>query len=65
MAISVKINNQNQKQARVLTPISASVLTGLSDVAVVELANNATLVYNDATNKYEIKALPVIYGGTF
>jgi hypothetical protein len=65
MAISVKINNQNQKQAKVLTPISASVLTGLSDVVVVALANNATIAYNDATNKYEIKTLPIINGGTF
>ena len=62
---SVKLNNQNQKQARVMTPISASVLTGLSDLSIVDLANNSVLVYNTATSKYEIKAIPIIFGGTF
>jgi hypothetical protein len=62
---SVKLNNQNQQQARVMTPISATVLAGLSDVSVIELSNNATLVFNSSTSKYEIKSLPVIFGGSF
>jgi hypothetical protein len=63
----VSINSQNQQKVRTLTPISTSVtnLTNLSDFSIVDGSNNSVLVYNTSTNKYEIKALPIIFGGTF
>jgi hypothetical protein len=65
MAIAVKINSQNQQKVRSITPISVITLEGLNDVEVVDASNNSVLVYNTSTSKYEIKALPVIFGGTF
>lgn len=65
MAISVKINSQNQQKVRTLAPVATSTLSNLSDVSVINPINNAVVVYNTNTSKYEIKALPVIFGGTF
>lgn len=67
MTISVKINNQNQQKVRTLTPLAAQItsITQIPDIAVVNVSNNSTLVYNTLTSKYEVKTLPVIYGGTF
>jgi len=62
---SVKINSQNQQKVRTLAPVSATSLVGLSDVLVVSSVNNAALVYNSDTSTYEIKPIPVIFGGTF
>lgn len=65
MAIAVKINTQNQQKVRTQTPVAISKLDELGDVTIVEKINNSTLVYNTSTSKYEVKAIPVIYGGTF
>ena len=67
MAIAVKINSQNQQKVRSLAPIAVSTTTlvALTDVSVVDESNNSTLVYNSSTSKYEVKALPIIFGGTF
>lgn len=62
---AVKINSQNQQKVRTMTPVAVSTLIGLTDVNVVDSVNNATVVYNTSTSKYEIKALPVLFGGTF
>lgn len=62
---AVKINSQNQQKVRTMTPVVVSTLIGLTDVSVVDSVNNATVVYNTSTSKYEIKALPVLFGGTF
>ncbi len=65
MAIAVRINSQNQQKVRSQSPISSTSLVSLTDVSVVEIVNNSTLVYNTSTLRYEIKPLPVIFGGTF
>jgi hypothetical protein len=65
MSIAVKINSQNQQKVRTLTPVSATTIGGLTNVLVVDTSNNATIVYNTTTSKYEVKPLPVIFGGTF
>ena len=65
MPIAVKINSQNQQKVRSQTPISISSLIQLTDVQSVEIVDNSTLVYNTSTSRYEIKPLPVIFGGTF
>jgi hypothetical protein len=64
---AVSINSQNQQKVRSLTPtaVATTTLVGLNDVSVIDSSNNSTVVYNLATSKYEIKALPVIFGGTF
>lgn len=64
---AVSINSQNQQKVRTLTPTSggSSTLTGLLDVSVIDASNNSVLVYNTSTSKYEVKALPIIFGGTF
>ena len=65
MAIAVKINTQNQQKVRTQTPIASSRLSALTDVSVVDTSNNSIVVYNSSTQRYEIKALPVVFGGTF
>lgn len=65
MAIAVKINTQNQQKVRTQTPIAANKLATLADVSVLDASNNSTVVYNIVTQKYEVKALPIIFGGTF
>lgn len=65
MSIAVKINSQNQQKVRSQTPIPTSSLIFLTDVSAVEVVDNSTLVYNTSTSRYEIKPLPVIFGGTF
>lgn len=65
MAIAVRINSQNQQKVRSQTPISSTSLVSLTDVSAVEVVDNSTLVYNTSTLRYEIKPLPVIFGGTF
>ena len=64
---AVSINSQNQQKVRSLTPtsVATATLVGLTDVSVVDESNNSTVVYNSATSKYEIKALSIIFGGTF
>lgn len=62
---AVKINSQNQQKVKTLAPVAATTLVGLTDVSVIDSVNNSVLVYNTATSKYEIKSLPIIFGGTF
>lgn len=65
MTIAVRVNTQNQKQVRTVAPVSSSTLVQLNDVEVVEQIDNSTVVYNTQTSRFEIKTLPVIFGGTF
>ncbi len=65
MSIAVRINSQNQQKVRSQTPIASTSLVSLTDVSAVEIVDNSTIVYNASTLRYEIKALPVIFGGTF
>jgi hypothetical protein len=67
MSIAVKINSQNQQVVKALTPLGSltTSIESLPDVAVIEKNNNSTIVYNTTTLKYEVKTLPVIYGGNF
>ena len=37
----------------------------LSDVTATDLDNNETVVYNESTDKFEVKTLPDVYGGEF
>ena len=61
----VKINSQNQQKVKTQTPIASSRLSSLIDVSVIDTSNNSIVVYNSFTEKYEVKAFPIIFGGTF
>lgn len=66
--IKVSINNQNRKTVRtvgVSALAQTAKLSGLSDVDASDPNNNETLVYDSATQKYVVKTLPVLDGGTY
>ena len=59
----------NPKTVAVVSPVAAgggvSSLSQLTDVDTSNPDNNEVLVYDAATNKYVIKTIPVLQGGTF
>jgi len=68
----VSINSQNRDTIRTISVGiatggggGASRLSDLTDVRAVSPANNNTLVYDSATQRYVVKELPVLNGGTF
>lgn len=65
----VSINKTEQTVARTVTlnpqSISINSLRGLNDVDATSLINNDTVVYDIATDKFVVKTLPNIDGGTF
>lgn len=67
----VSINNQQPKNIRTVgitaqqvTPESI-LLAGLNDVDASGAENNETLVYDSSVQKYIVKPLPIVDGGTF
>lgn len=66
----VSINNQQRTTIRtvgVAAPETNIIdkLINLTDVNATSLDNNETLVYDEATEKFVVKELPNINGGTF
>ncbi len=65
----VSINNQQRKTIRTVavTPdiAAATSLAALSDVIATDPDENETLVYDSASEKYVVKTLPNVNGGTF
>jgi hypothetical protein len=65
----VSINKTEQTVARTVTlnpqSITINSLRGLNDVDATSLINNDTVVYDIATDKFVVKTLPNIDGGTF
>lgn len=66
----VSINNQQRKTIRTVGISSAGLsqvdtLAELKDVDASDPNNNETLVYDSLTQKYVIKTLPEIDGGTY
>lgn len=66
----ISINNQQRTTVRTvgIVPPEASRVTRLADLSDVDASdsdNNETLVYDQTLNKYVIKTLPVVDGGTF
>ena len=49
----------------VIINTGSNTLVGLSDVYASSLANNSTLVYDEASEKFVIKQLPIVNGGNF
>lgn len=67
----ISINSQQKKTVRTVNVIPPSIfeqnneLRTLTDVDATDLDNNEVLVYDEATDKFVIKELPVLNGGTF
>lgn len=66
----ISINNQQKKTVRTVNVIppaafESTQLRSLTDVNATDLDNNEVLVYDEATDKFVIKELPVLNGGTF
>lgn len=65
----VSINNPQRSEIRTvgITPSTSLVnsLRGLNDVDASNLANNNTIVYDSVSDKFIVKELPVLNGGSF
>ena len=63
----VSINNQQRTTVRTVAVASSQVnrLSQLTDVDVSDADNNEVLVYDETLNKYVIKTIPAVDGGTF
>jgi hypothetical protein len=66
----VSINNQQRTTIRTvgIAAQEANIINrivNLVDVDATSLDNNETLVYDEATDKFVVKELPNINGGTF
>jgi hypothetical protein len=65
--IRVSINNQQRESVRTVgvIPIAVNRLSRLSDVDASDPNNNETLVYDSVREKYVVKTLPIVDGGSY
>ena len=64
----VSINNPQRAEIRAVGIQPSTLvnsLRGLDDVNATSLNNNDTIVYDSASDKFIVKELPVLNGGTF
>jgi hypothetical protein len=61
----ISINTQSRSTVRTIGVGATTRLGSLTDVDASDPDNNETLVYDAATDKYVVKTLPVVNGGTF
>ena len=67
----ISINTQQKKLVRTVNVIpptafdSRNELRELIDVDASDLDNNEVLVYDESTDKFIVKEIPVVNGGTF
>ena len=64
----VSINGQQRETIRTVGVAPSSItnqLASLTDVDATSSDNNDVLVYDSTVNKYVVKELPIIDGGTF
>lgn len=65
----ISINNQQRGAVRYISAAGAGAgakrLVDLQDVDATHLADNETLVYDEASGKFVVEVLPIISGGTF
>jgi hypothetical protein len=64
----VSINAQKRSTVRTIALSSTSQnasFAALNDVDASDPDNNETVVYNSTTQKYEVKTLPVVDGGSY
>jgi ribosome recycling factor len=66
--VELRTNKTTVSMLPILTTADASSLASLSQIQDVDASdpdNNEVLVYDQTQNKYVIKTLPVVQGGTF
>lgn len=64
----IAINNQQRTTVRavgIATPSTLNALRDLSDVDASDPDNNETVVYDATTQKYVVKTLPSVDGGSY
>jgi hypothetical protein len=64
----VSINNADRNSIRSvgITPsVPVNRLRNLQDVDASDINNNETLVYDEASDKFIVKTLPIVNGGNF
>ena len=66
----ISINIQQQSEIKSVGIANKSALAGqylrsLNDVDATDLNNNETIVYDEASDKFVVKELPIVNGGTF
>lgn len=63
--VSIKNKQSNIVKTITINPDVATGLRELNDVNATSLNNNDTVVYDSASDKFIVKELPVLNGGTF
>jgi hypothetical protein len=66
--IKVSINNPNRVTVRTVGVSALGQTSKLSNLVDVDASNpntNEVLVYDEASEKYIVKTLPIVSGGTF
>ena len=63
--VSIKSRQSNIVKTITINPDVATGLRELRDVNATSLNNNDTVVYDAASDKFIVKELPVLNGGTF
>lgn len=61
----IAIDSQQKMTIRYVAQGAASSLERLNDVDVSSKANNDVLVYDENTNKFVSKTIPIVDGGAF
>lgn len=61
----ISINSQSRSTVRTIGVGATTKLASLTDVDASNPDNNETLVYDAVSERYVIKTLPVVNGGTF
>lgn len=65
--IRVSVSNQNRTTVRTVGVAAKTrfKLNEMEDIDASDPDNNETLVYDSSTNKYVVKTLPALDGGTY
>jgi hypothetical protein len=63
--VSINNTDRNEIRAVAVAPSVTNTLRNLTDVDSTDIQNNETLVYDAATDKFVVRPLPNITGGTF
>jgi hypothetical protein len=63
--VEIKTNKTTVSMLPILTTADIASLSQIQDVDASNPDNNEVLVYDQTQNKYVIKTLPIVQGGTF
>lgn len=62
----ITINNGKTGEVKsVSATVGVTTLRNLRDVDATSLNNNETVVYDEASDRFVVKELPIVNGGTF